>query len=793
MRHLLPLTLVLALLGGCSVAGVQSGGWQGPPWECAPIDLHWQELPANPCFRAVLTAEHKVTLQWRIIDSQQMVYIYDDHGANYVDVGFKKAICPAAPFNTCSTTITVTEGGYQRWVLKVEGANGGQVNVPASIVVPTPYRLADVTGGGFIDMLAPTSQTIAWKVDRRNAAFDQPAQQGRVKIIPPGAWFQGAPTRYPRSGAQANLTIPESAVSAPGQKVYTLSDCHIPLGSDREFCSPGVAVDFYTGADRFLDWNPVYAESGKDLTVAFTSRSGDVRRLSSKTLIPPHSGGTLLETTAGRITIDARLLTPGTHDLELVSCISLTNTCSPPEKLRILVDSNMDWTLGRDYADDFRTGVGHAVLGFGDPLDITYDSNGGIWLINEFANNIEHVSPAGTVASFTLPTARQAVVKDFVLEPVKPFSSSLGKNISSVNFSALGERATRIGARLWFTQGGEMQGPPTKLKNHSRVISFDPSLSDSLATPYDDRLCAYNVPPEYENQPANNQVIGLAGTSDRIWIGESRTFFGPGPTAISSFIPDPNSCENLLNFEDPQALARQKLPYCTPGKTPEQDGCMELILLDGPLSTLRVGHLEMDPVDNTVWFTDSHGRFLGHLDPDHVKDVVVYPLPDPHTELWFFGGFPWSLRVDDEAVYFGEYKSGDILRFDKATATFDEIQIPVATNQVKLHSIDIDAATNRLWFTLANETLVPLDRAASTIGYIDLASWRAHVAQPKIYTQISGVIYSGLDTIPPSSAEPDQHQSFRGIAVDPASGKIALASMRRRQIIELTPNTSFWP
>ena len=97
MWHLLPVTLVLALLGGCSVAGVVSGPRPGPTWECTPIDPLWQELPHDPCFRAVLTAENEITLQWRVVNSQQLVYIYDDFGPGYQDIGFKQAVCPSEP------------------------------------------------------------------------------------------------------------------------------------------------------------------------------------------------------------------------------------------------------------------------------------------------------------------------------------------------------------------------------------------------------------------------------------------------------------------------------------------------------------------------------------------------------------------------------------------------------------------------------------------------------------------------------------------------------------------------
>ena len=37
------------------------------------------------------------------------------------------------------------------------------------------------------------------------------------------------------------------------------------------------------------------------------------------------------------------------------------------------------------------------------------------------------------------------------------------------------------------------------------------------------------------------------------------------------------------------------------------------------------------------------------------------------------------------------------------------------------------------------------------------------------------------------------HQAYRGIAVDKASGRVALATMYRGQITVLTPLPGFWP
>lgn len=224
---------------------------------------------------------------------------------------------------------------------------------------------------------------------------------------------------------------------------------------------------------------------------------------------------------------------------------------------------------------------------------------------------------------------------------------------------------------------------------------------------------------------------------------------------------------------------------------------MEKNLLSKLPSGLKVAHLEADPVDGSVWFTDAHGQYLGNLNPDYDNALTIYRFPDTHSEpfdgMFGFGGFAWSLRVDSSAVYLAEYATLHILRFDKASSTFDEIQIPSTSSDVTLHSLDIDSQADRLWFTLSNEVHLTEKKDASTIGYISLSDWRDHIADPVRADSISAVIYRGLDTIPASEEHPNEHQAFRGIAIDPGSGKIAIATMWRRQITELTPNPGFWP
>jgi streptogramin lyase len=784
------------LLVGCTTAQLNSGSvtqMSDAAWKkCVPIDPWMKELPATPCFRAVLSAENQVTLQWRVVNSLPQVYIYNDFGQAQ-DIGLRPAVCHTEPQDSCSTTLTVEEGGFMRWLLKVEGPGGARTHVSAAITVPAPYPLKAVYGGDVVDMLSPTAHSVTWIADSRNAPCGETREKAWVEQLNAFSYIS-----YPRCGRAARFSVPADKLGTPGYVDYALRDCHLPEGSTSKFCSPYTLVSFKIGADHFLDPTPVFAQAGRDLEIAFTTDSGDIRRLSSATLIPPDGGSTFLATTESTYRVSGELLKPGVHSITLVSCKSEPEICSPGEKLQVVVGSPMEWESGRDYQEDFYPGVGYAISGTA-PIEITYDAMGSIWLINEFSTAVEHISPAGTGSSFTVPLGRHALVDNTYYEKVTPYAFMWGDQSFTTSFSTLGERATRVDSKVWFTLGGGML-PSTPVRNHSRVVSFDPSLSDSPATPYDDRLCVYNVPTDDPGRLGNNQVIGLTATTNRIWLGESRSLVNEEPSAISAFIPDPASCDNLLDFNDPDALANQSMQYCKPDQTPEQDGCMQKFLLDELPRGIKVGHVEADPIDGSIWFADIRGGYLGNLNPNRDPQFKLYPLPplpdvpaSPDPLIAKFRGFPWTVRVDDDAVYIMEHATRRLLRFAKATASFHEIYIPGENADVRLDGIDIDPRAQRLWFTVGKPCICPMDTTASTVGYVDLASWRDYVANPADGAKIAGVLYQDLDTIAAPGARLDQRPNFGGIAVDPATGKIAIATGARNQITELQPKAGFRP
>ena len=114
----------------------------------------------------------------------------------------------------------------------------------------------------------------------------------------------------------------------------------------------------------------------------------------------------------------------------------------------------------------------------------------------------------------------------------------------------------------------------------------------------------------------------------------------------------------------------------------------------------------------------------------------------------------------------------------------------------KLHSLAVDKQAGRLWFTMPHDVPLPLDpdpSSESTIGYVDLESWRRQIANPDSSSPIRGVLYSGFGPLMPDEMQQETRYAFAGIAVDPNSGRIALATAWRRQVTELRPHSGFWP
>ncbi|KAA1194398.1 hypothetical protein F0M18_02910 [Pseudohalioglobus sediminis] len=862
----------------CALAVAASGlvyleSFSDSAWECAPMVPEGSASSAPPCFRASVFNANSIRLEWRVGTPGASVYLYSDTDPSYRDPGAQPARCPDEPDSTCSTTVTVEQGGTYRWVLAVIGDNasfhaGTEVNV-------APPAVPQVTaGGGFVDLLRPQGQVLTWTApDSDSAAIGSPT--GFWVEVRPHATVGWLPERYPPAGVGAEYAIGAGTFQAEQEYVYSLRSCHLPAGSTGKFCSPPVSVGFRAGYDSFTSYRNLTVPPGEPLEISFTNQSGDARMLSSATLLPQE----VMPVEGTAFTIEGTRLTVGDHHISLDSCLLPQGPCSnrrnavPAEKsgafwrrregnyregeeigrlfpadkspmisvlapatgevhylqsgpvsevaagdllaysitqpgdlMTISVGAPMDWVLARPYTDDFYPATALASRSKGQALDIAFDTEGAAWLLKEYSNSLERVSVLGEVEILGLPMPRHTAGASMAdqppgsaFPPSKPFTFNWGAmwwGRSSI--TSLAEKITLIDNKIWLTQGGSLLSDPLRqLPNLSRVIAFNPETAGSPTTPYDDRFCVYTMPADDVDGRGDNQVIGVTGLMGRIWVAESRGLLSEDQAYLSSFVPDPRLCDNLLTVEDANAMQSQPMQYCADGHSPEQDGCVEKLPLPSHERPIKIAHLEADPDAGLIWFTDASGQFLGSYDATGESGFILRRFSEDHLDAYDsigkLGGFPWDLQVTTDAVYVGEYASRHILRFDKSSGEFSEISVPYLGRHSKLHSLALDRLRDRLWFTLAYECAVPGKHARSTIGYVDLASWRRLLETDSSSGNISGVIYDGLETAPACEMHPGRHQNFRGIAIDPNSGRIAIATGLREQVTLLEPRAGFWP
>ncbi len=834
-------------------------------WNCAPLSTEGSTNDRPVCFHASVSHQNQVTLHWKLREYGDSVYIYSDRPPGYHDPGLQAKDCERDVNGFCAAELSLEQGGFYRWILAVSNEQGQKFHASVEVKLPPSAPPMITSGGGFVDLLNPSPQSFSW-TPADDAAPDNPP--GWVEIRKHGeiGWPE---ERHPLSGPEARLEIPADEFETPGEEVYAVRACHIPLGGLGKFCSPSVDVAYKVGYDHFYGYRNRHLAAGEDAEISFSNRSGNMRLLSSTSLIPE---GMAVASGSSYI-IEGSLLTPGVHTLELNSCVLPIGPCSnrvnaapapaagalwqnppgsysrgetiatfypqdggdprlipapasgkigfvrpgpihmvaagetfaysltqPGDILKLVVGSPVKWQLSRPYTEDFEPGTAVSSLGFGQALDITFDPAGGVWMLNEFSNGVEYLRPDGEMQTLAFPLARQRLSQlapGSAYPATRPFYLPWGEGGTRASISTLGERVALFDGRLWFTQGGSHLLSPafSDQTNRSRIISFDPHLENSAETPDDDRFCVYNIPTNDQHGLGNNAVIGLTSARGRIWFAESRGLINHETSYLSSFVPDPASCQNLLDFDDPQAVIGQSLLYCAQGQSPEQDRCVASIPMPVMERPLKIAHLKTAPTTGKIWFTDASGQYLGSYDPLGEGSIELKEIGETHRwehdTVADLGGFPWSLEVTDTAVYVGEYAARHILRYDIATDSFSEVRVPYNGRNVRLHSLALDHLRQRLWFTLANECSAPGSQAQSTLGYVDLDSWEQYLQDRR--SQIDATLYSGLESIPDCEMNPQKHQSFRGIAIDPQSGKIALATSLREQITLLSPLPGFWP
>ncbi len=785
-------------------------------------------VPTIQSFTATVTDLNRIKLNWNVTGgvTGNQVYIYED-------VGPEPVSCPATEKVGCSVTLRVRDPGVYRYVLSATNASGTrtavvEANVPDSLTPPVATNLPI-----HVDMYDVQPQTFSWTH----------AGPGYVRVTPPGSFFTLG-TQFPASGSysvsagslglgQNSYSLAYCEAPAPSEQEFCSSNVEVTYsvegakiaGEYREFVPAGQPVTLTwsgSGNGWYVDaptlgvstWvsAPQYTFTAAQLTsgihqVSITTcdfKPGDIHCSNRWEIYSPGAGtltftaasgglvlegglvGTLAPDAGGTVNLNAPrtgtfygVAASGTHvdtGADLAMVISQDNTyhdivVGSPASVPVWTEVPWQQAFTASAFDVWTRST------TGSPLDITFDSSGDIWGLGEFSKGVAHVQ-AGVLTHHDVPLRHNLDSQSGLLSPVAPFGNPLGFDGSS-SVTALGEKVLAVGSSIWFTEGGTLLHQGT-FPNHSRLVRFDKSATDSAATPYDDRFCTIHVPGD------DNEIIGSAWDGTRLWVAESR----PSATqsALSWLVPGDftGACDDLLDYSDPAAVAAAAAAnHCS---SPSQTRCLHEVLL--PAAAGRATHLQWDS-QGYIWFTDMTGKVLGRYTVASGA-LKLYPLPPPHTNTSIvsvlFQGFPWQLRVDANAVYVGEYSDMDLLRFDKKYATpsaceslvngknpcITELYVPKAWAGMALHSVAV--RSNHLWFTLTNESDAPDDPTASQFGYVDVSTWAAGAP--------SGVLYTNLSTL--GSVRPGEHHAFRGIELS-STGQLALADMRSTELLRLTP------
>lgn len=724
----------------------------------------WVALPP-----AVLVASVRdtnlVTLQWRArtsVTAADQVAAIDPGIDDEPALDLLPVACPGDGW--CRTEVRTGLAGWVRFTLTVAAADGGVQEATAEVRVDRPSPPVVATHRVVVDALEPGPRTLTWSAPP-GVAPDAPLSTDFVQVFPPRSLLPLADRRP----VEGSLVVPDPpADDQPA--TWTLRRCRTPdgvsaPGEPDAVCSANVQVTFDPEGAQFTgdlaDATRVVVDPGEDVEVTWAG-PGDHWRLTAPTLLPAP-----VDTTTPAVRIPA--VPEGAHPLRLVSCLGpcpddVTGLEAERRELVVgLADQLPDWGR-RSLTGDHDVEVVDLLErpNVGEPLDVALGRDGTAWSVGEFGAYLGQVSGAGEgnpMATHHEPP--QERVAGRVVGPfANPFhTEDMGPDCGQVAASALAERVVATREGVWFTQGGALFAPEAcRAGNGSRVVRFDPEGEDDPTTAGDDRFCAVTVP------WTDAQVVGLAldRRTGRLWFSSPGGDDGP---ALGWLPVDDLECEGGTG-----TVTVHRVP--TPGLAP--------------------AHLALDPGGAFLWISDYSGQWLGRLPTDAGPDtpVLAFPLPRPLSD-GFLGGFPWQLRVTADAVYVVEYADNQIVRFDTtvpdpelactrreegANPCMREVFLPVPTDTVTAHSIDLDG--DRLWFTVADEPAGVEAGGSAALGWLDLTTWDG-TGPP------SGVLYADLDEEldPPGGRD---HRAPRGIDVDEASGRIAVAEMGR-ELLLLTP------
>jgi len=430
----------------------------------------------------------------------------------------------------------------------------------------------------------------------------------------------------------------------------------------------------------------------------------------------------------------------------------------------------------------------------GLPLSIALDSGGNAWVLGEFQTHINYIPNDSA-----LPAAATQIEIPHHPSAYPFLHSGRRSKVSVWGESVLWDPVDEL---VWLSQGGAAascnvgnspHSPPCTVRNHSRVLSYQPGTMTWKA---------YNFPGN------RNEVRGLTWDAERNWVWAAESgfysdftpFFDKGETnrstshqsTIMAF--DPDTAANDINYLWPTTDALDS-ELCTGEETPTKDSCFKRYAL--PETALNTAHLAVDP-DGFVWFTNFWGTSIGRLNPA-TEAVIIYPMPAPSGTCGLacdaVGSGPWEIRIspDSQYVVFNEYFDNTLTRFDRSRATevacqsldgngenpcTEDLVLPVtptipSLDYVSIHSIEYHP-NGSLWFTITTpvKSVQPLGRAASTLGFIPPDWSRIIVLDPSAFSP---------------RFNPNWDISTAGIAINPSTGEIWVAEFEPQAVARFTP------
>jgi hypothetical protein len=711
----------------------------------------------------------------------------------------------------CDMTVRTDRTGTINYSLTVP-RNGGatmpsfahqrfdMVNVSRP-VDPVPTQAPRVSLSAF----GSGNQTLSWTTSGAPAG-------SFVRVYPPESYFPLA-TEYAVTGSTP-VPFPSADPDNPADPIpadtWTIKLCRAPVNNQPENCSHGAQVTYDPEPARFNGPYRVFATAGQPLDLSWNARG-------TSWLIDRSQmhGGSAEPGAANRhLVISGADVTPGIHTLKLTTC---NGSCSTPanrfgevETLQVVVGSatSVAWQSPVNVGSAFSVVRADTLTQdtTGSPLDVAFGF-GSVWGIGEFATNAAKVNPStGAVSAPDTPLAHALIDMggNEVLQDVRPYINPINRcrddNNQQVDpgrspISALGERVITTDRFVWFTQGGRLFSCDwmTEPRNYSRIVRFDPEATDDEKTEGDDRFCVVHVPGD------DGEVVGLTHQTGsehhRIW------YTAPLDHQVGWFYEDDIQCSNLLDYEDSgDVTAAANITLCAGSVT---EHCVHRLPTMTSGSFQIPTHLSLDESTGSLWMTDYLGSAIGRYQlTDTNNDLVIdadddvaitgttqpqrFPMP---TDV--INGFQWQIRAANGQVYLVEYGDDQIVWLNPtlenatnqavncsalvsgANPCIRELTLPMEHATVRAHSIDV--ADGKLWFTVAHEISGVADDTSAYIGWIDLTTWQMNADHPELETRPTGQIYQGFDLLPDPPGR--RHRSPRGIDVDPATGRVALAEM----------------